>query len=82
MHLFFTDFNSDFMCVWIDQILSLKKDDVLILRNSKIQMLKSRMHLRIDAWGILEQCDPNQYDEPIKMDNNVSAIEWELVAPE
>ena len=63
------------------QIDLVKKGDTLILRNATIQMSKSRMYVKIDQWGLIEKCKSERYNETINTDNNISDVEWELVAP-
>jgi replication factor A1 len=63
-----------------DQIEMIKPNDVIILRNGKIDMVKNGfMRVAIDRWGVIEH-DSNQNSvKDIKLDNNLSLVEYELV---
>ena len=50
----------------------------IIARNSKIDMYKGFMRLAVDKWGKLEKAtEPATFE--VKSDNDMSAIEYELV---
>ncbi|ETO08235.1 DNA-binding protein [Reticulomyxa filosa] len=53
-----------------DQIDMVEKDDTLILRNAQLQMSKFRIYLKVDQWGMIEKCAPEQYGEKINTQNN------------
>ena len=55
----------------------MKPDATVILRNAKIDMFKGSMRLAVDKWGRVEVTEPATFT--VKKDNNVSAVEYELV---
>jgi hypothetical protein len=66
-----------------EQIQSLKQNDLIVVRNGKINMIKSHMRLSVDQWGLIEKIgpkDPNRSKlDTVKTDNNLSLVEYELV---
>lgn len=72
-------------CVYLslrnDQIEMIKKDDVVSLRNGKIDMVKNGfMRVAIDRWGVIEHdTTAKDFKDEIKLDNNLSTVEYELV---
>src|SRR2546428_422969 len=73
-----------FICVLkieTDQINMVKKDDTLVLRNARVQMAKFRIYLKVDQWGVIEKRIPEQFNEKINTQNNVSETVWELAEP-
>ncbi|CAN6482812.1 unnamed protein product [Victoria cruziana] len=60
-----------------EQVDLLKPNTTVILRNAKIDMFKGSMRLAVDKWGRVEVTD--QADFTVKVDNNLSLVEYELV---
>jgi len=64
-----------------DQINAVSEGDCLILRNAKIDMVKSGyMRVAIDRWGLIEKVDESPIDE-INEKTNMSDVEYELIPP-
>jgi ssDNA-binding replication factor A large subunit len=65
-----------------DQIELVNDGDILILRNGKIDMVNSGyMRVAIDRWGLIEKAE-EQKEMKVKTDNDLSAVEYELVPDE
>jgi len=63
-----------------DQIAMVDEDNVLILRNAKIDMVNNGyMRVAIDRWGLIEKAQDDQMADDIKFENNLSEVEYELV---
>jgi len=63
-----------------DQIAMVEEGNCLILRNAKIDMVNNGyMRVAIDRWGLIEKVVDNQMEDEMKMDNNLSEVEYELV---
>ncbi|XP_031495974.1 uncharacterized protein At4g28440-like [Nymphaea colorata] len=60
-----------------EQVDLLKPNTTVILRNAKIDMFKGSMRLAVDKWGRVEVADPADFT--VKVDNNLSLVEYELV---
>lgn len=57
-----------------------EEGNCLILRNAKIDMVNNGyMRVAIDRWGLIEKVVDNQMEDEMKMDNNLSEVEYELV---
>ena len=57
-----------------------EKDDVLLLRNVKINMRYNHfMTISIDKWGLIEKVCQEQFCEEINIDNNLSQIFVEVI---
>jgi len=66
-----------------DQIEMVKENDVLILRNGKIDMVNNGfMRIAIDRWGVIEKVEPAQFTQDVNSTNNLSEVEYELVKDE
>jgi hypothetical protein len=66
-----------------DQIDRVNEGDVVILRNAKIDMVNNGfMRVAIDRWGLIQVVDTEQGVQVINSDNNLSAVEYELVKEE
>ncbi|XP_047325793.1 uncharacterized protein At4g28440-like [Impatiens glandulifera] len=61
-----------------DQVDLLKVGSTVNFRNAKIDMFKGSMRLVVDKWGLVEVVNESANFE-VKLDNNLSAIEYELV---
>eukprot|EP01114_Cavostelium_apophysatum_P002060 TRINITY_DN1179_c0_g1_i1.p2 TRINITY_DN1179_c0_g1~~TRINITY_DN1179_c0_g1_i1.p2 ORF type:complete len:145 (+),score=38.41 TRINITY_DN1179_c0_g1_i1:28-435(+) len=61
-----------------EQIDVVQPGKSIIVRNSKIDMFKGFMRLAVDKWGKIET-SPEQFNIDVKLDNNLSLIEYELV---
>lgn len=53
-------------------------DKTINVRNAKIDMYKGSMRLAVDKWGLIEASETT-LDEPVKVDYDLSAVEYELV---
>lgn len=66
-----------------EQIKSVKVDDLIVVRNAKVNMIKSHMRVSVDQWGLIEQLgtkDPIRSKlEAVNIENNLSLVEYELV---
>jgi len=63
-----------------DQIAMVEEGNCLILRNAKIDMVNNGyMRVAIDRWGLIEKVVDSQMQDEMKMDNNLSEVEYELV---
>ncbi|ONK79221.1 uncharacterized protein A4U43_C01F4160 [Asparagus officinalis] len=60
-----------------EQVDMMKPGATVIIRNAKIDMFKGSMRLVVDKWGRVEVTEPADF--PVKEDNNLSLIEYELV---
>lgn len=60
-----------------EQVDVMKEGATLIIRNAKIDMFKGTMRLAVDKWGRIEVTEPANFT--VKEDNNLSAVEYELV---
>jgi len=60
-----------------EQVDIMKEGATLIIRNAKIDMFKGTMRLAVDKWGRIEVTEPADFT--VKEDNNLSAVEYELV---
>jgi len=60
------------------QIDVVQPGNTIIARNSKIDMFKGFMRLAVDKWGKLEKASESETFD-VKTDNDVSAVEYELV---
>jgi len=61
-----------------EQIDHVQPGKTIIVRNAKIDMFKGFMRLAVDKWGKIEQAkEPAKFE--VKNDNNLSAVEYELV---
>ena len=60
----------------------MKVGDWLYVRNCKVEMFRAHMRVAVDKWGLIEKIQSAK-DQPqgvqIKLDNNLSATEYELV---
>lgn len=73
-------FNSIFLIVFCCDSATvdiMKEGATLIIRNAKIDMFKGTMRLAVDKWGRIEVTEPADFT--VKEDNNLSAVEYELV---
>lgn len=60
----------------------LEKGKFVTVRNGKIDMYKGSMRLAVDKWGRIEDADAEGIErcgKDILIDNNLSAVEYELV---
>ena len=57
----------------------MKVGNTLTVRNGKIDMFKGTMRLAVDKWGLLQKCE-EEVDWDVNKDNDLSAVEYELVA--
>jgi len=65
-----------------DQIDAVSEGNCLILRNAKIDMVKSGyMRVAIDRWGLIEKVDESQGAAEINEKTNMSDVEYELIPP-
>lgn len=55
----------------------MKPGNTVILRNAKIDMFKGSMRLAVDKWGRVEVTEPADF--VVKVENNLSLVEYELV---
>lgn len=55
-----------------------KSGTTITVRNGKIDMFKGTMRLAVDRWGSIKSAD--DADFAVKMDYNLSAVQYELVA--
>jgi len=63
-----------------DQIDMVEEGNCLILRNAKIDMVNNGyMRVAIDRWGLIEKVVDDQMPDEMKLDNNLSEVEYELV---
>ncbi|KAJ4891585.1 hypothetical protein Rs2_31333 [Raphanus sativus] len=63
------------------KVMDLMKPGTIVnLRNAKIDMFKGSMRLAVDKWGRIEVTEPA--DIAVKVDNNLSLVEYELVSVE
>ncbi|KAK3254765.1 hypothetical protein CYMTET_36031 [Cymbomonas tetramitiformis] len=53
-------------------------DKTINVRNAKIDMYKGSMRLAVDKWGLIEASETT-LDETVKVDYDLSAVEYELV---
>ncbi|CAH8389314.1 unnamed protein product [Eruca vesicaria subsp. sativa] len=60
-----------------DQVGLMKVGTTVNLRNAKIDMFKGSMRLAVDKWGRIEVIEPA--DIAVRVDNNLSLVEYELV---
>jgi len=51
----------------------------LTLRNAKIEMYRGCVRLVVDKWGLVQEAE-DQINVSPKEDNNLSEVEYELVA--
>ncbi|GLJ29502.1 hypothetical protein SUGI_0581550 [Cryptomeria japonica] len=61
-----------------EQVDIMKEGLTVIIRNAKIDMYKGTMRLAVDKWGRVEVTEPASFT--VKEDNNLSAVEYELVS--
>ncbi|CAL5219912.1 g1842 [Coccomyxa viridis] len=61
-----------------EQVEFMEEGHFLTLRNAKIDMYKGSMRLAVNQWGVIERA-PEQPDFSVKMDLNLSNVEYELV---
>jgi len=61
-----------------EQIDKLVPGSTIVIRNAKIDMFKGFMRLTVDKWGILKTAE-KQENFQIRMENNLSTVEYELV---
>jgi len=61
-----------------EQIDPLVPGATVVVRNAKIDMFKGFMRLAVDKWGSLKHAE-HQETFQVKQENNLSAIEYELV---
>ena len=67
-------------------LLTLRNDQIgivsvgasLTLRNVRVEMFKSHMRLAVDKWGVIEAAQ-NAVNDTVDTNNNLSAVEYELV---
>ncbi|EFJ14372.1 hypothetical protein SELMODRAFT_271333 [Selaginella moellendorffii] len=60
-----------------EQVDLMKPGVTVNLRNAKIDMFKGSMRLAVDKWGRVEPAADESFT--VKEDNNLSAVEYELV---
>ncbi|XP_047309023.1 uncharacterized protein At4g28440-like [Impatiens glandulifera] len=60
-----------------EQVDLMKEGNTVNLRNTKVDMFKGSMRLAVDKWGRIEVTEPASF--VVKEDNNLSAVEYELV---
>ncbi|CAK0764812.1 hypothetical protein CVIRNUC_003196 [Coccomyxa viridis] len=61
-----------------EQVEHMEEGQYLTLRNAKIDMYKGSMRLAVNQWGVIEKT-ADQPDFDVKMDLNLSNVEYELV---
>ena len=54
-----------------------KEGEVLIIRNAMSKVVKSYIRLEVDIWGKIEKCSASI--ESVKLDNNISTVEYETI---
>mmetsp|Transcript_25632 Transcript_25632/g.40980 ORF Transcript_25632/g.40980 Transcript_25632/m.40980 type:complete len:131 (-) Transcript_25632:850-1242(-) len=60
------------------QVDLMKVENTVTIRNGKIDMFKGTMRLAVDKWGLIQEAGAADWE--VKVDNNLSLVEYELVA--
>ena len=61
------------------QVETMKVGKMVLVQNGKIDMIRGTMRLTVDQWGLLKEETEGDSVEP-NGDNNLSLVEYELVA--
>lgn len=61
-----------------DQYLPCEVGHFIRVQNAKSIMVKGRVRVQVDKWGKVTQCEEPEGPFEVKLDNDISAVEYEL----